>query len=170
MEVLVTLLVVNILILMLSNILVITLRISLEINERSAAREEMSDTLNRMKRDIRNANIISEDCLGLSGGGTCSVEKSGESVIWDTITADGVTQIRRRSDTGSGYQTNFITGDKLNYTTLLFQDTGGGAFTGPSGASKASILITMTADHTQENIEITNLYRQVVISTRNYSY
>lgn len=172
MEMLVTLLVVNILILMLSNILILSLRISLEINARSTAREEMTNITGLIKRDIRNANSVSPSCL--NGSSNCIVEKGFETVQWSVCPSlDGsfqqICKFELNPQTLSQSGIKFRSSNTMDYQTLVFQNAS--VNTGGSNNSpQATILITLTGSHTSENVDIKDLYRQVIVSTLNFNY
>jgi len=170
-EMLVTLIVVNIIIVMMANILVTSFKISILAQERSMAREELTNTVNLIRRDLRNASIIVE--LIDSGGDDTSIYKGIslhtdlEYIKWVTC-GDDNTQICRYiiGADGTSETPNYISTPKLKITKFEITDMQDAGLSGNDRQATISLLIT--ADHSREELNIKNLYRQVNISTRNF--
>ncbi|MBD3363092.1 hypothetical protein GF362_05210 [Candidatus Dojkabacteria bacterium] len=166
-EVLVTLLIVNIILLMVSQILVISLRLSVQAQERSFAREELTNIINLIKADIRNADNLMNDC---TNSNSCTLMKTSAEIMWHLCDAnnDGVDDQICKDNITSG-NTEYISNEKLiiDPNTFSFLEVSSGG-AGGNIRDRISILITISADHRNEDLEITNLYRQVIISTRNF--
>lgn len=165
-EMLVTLIIVNILILMLSNILIISLRTSVEIRERSAIREELTTILNLMKSDIRNASLIHNDCIEEEGSDICTITKNADTFTWQLCPVEDHMGICKMDVAGE--RTFEQTSSRLSITSLTFHNISN--FINPDSVSKTTLMITITADHSQEGSNIKNIYRQATISTRNFNY
>lgn len=159
-EMLVTLLIVNVIILMVSQVLVISLKISIQSHERSFAREELTNLTNLIRRDIRNSNGIKK-CSDT----TCIMIKDVEQITWRICdNPDSICKIV--TDTSGNETIVYETDPKLIITGIIFEEITSGA-TGTIDTQK-SILLTVKARHSYETVNIDNLYRQVIVSTRNY--
>ncbi len=163
-EMLITLLIVNIITLMLSNILVISLRTSLEIRERSASREELTTIINLMKRDARNSDSV--NCL--VNNSQCTFTKENEAIIWKICPVDGINHIcQEKVEIPPPNSVLFRSSSRLNITNLKFVTLSQAQAEREN--TQDVISITITADHTNETLDIRNLYRQAVVATRNYT-
>ncbi len=160
-EVLVTLLIVNIVVLMLSNIMVISIKSSIKIGERSFTREELTTISNKIKKDIRNTGTVEDDCLLTGGSDTCTLNQDVEIVRWSKC-SDSICRYTLDPNDGQ-YKVTFQSSPKIVIDTLSFQEQ-------PTEATNTvSLLVTITANHSNPNLDLNNLYRQFIITTRNIS-
>jgi type II secretory pathway pseudopilin PulG len=141
------------------NFLVLSLRISLITLGRSFVREEISNISLVISRDIRNASSII-DC-GTMSSNTCTFEQTSGVYRWylcDTTrvckdkVVGGVGQnIYKSSSSISINYFNFVTGYAQN-----------------NNNERITIIMTISASHTNESLDVDNVIRQTTISTRNY--
>lgn len=159
-EILATLAIVSIIIVMLTDVLIITLEISRKSYVRSIVREEQNDILTRIGKDLRNARFVGE-CQGENETASCQV---GLDQIYYWKLCD------RYEQTGSdlckmdyGQETILEkTSDNINIDLLRFEE-------GLSDSmGRKSILVTLVVSYKDDEINISNQTRQIVVSTRNY--
>jgi prepilin-type N-terminal cleavage/methylation domain-containing protein len=147
-EVLVTLGVIGILIVMLFNVILISLRSNTKIAARSFVREQISTLLSQISREIRNAESVSE-CSGLS----CDYVLNGKDIIWTSCT----NAICKYENGQLSYQSS----DTINVSSVTFDSY-------PGTTGNQIVLITATASHTNASLGINNVINQISTSTRNY--
>jgi prepilin-type N-terminal cleavage/methylation domain-containing protein len=156
-EVVVSLGIIGILITMLFNVLIVTLNISFKLLTYSFVREEISNVVSLVSRDLRNADRI-VSCGVEEAPNVCQIVLNGSFVSWEIcgtgfcryVTTNGTKNLEYR--TSAVIQVNQIT------FQLDLQDS----------TIKNNMLMTIVAQHTNQSLNINNIYRQVSISTRNY--
>ncbi len=163
-EIIVSLLIVSIIIVMLTNILFLSLDISKKSFARTSIRESQSEILRKIEKDIRNAHFI-EQCAGENENAMCIVELD-KKYYWTTCQNEqGNMTICKKINLGTPNEQiveelpNYIKVDLLSFE----QDPG-------NNAEKRTIVVTTSFSHVQEEYSILNQIRQIIISTRNYSY
>jgi prepilin-type N-terminal cleavage/methylation domain-containing protein len=163
-EVLVTLVIVNIILLMVSQILVISLKLSIQAHERSKAREDLTTIVNMIRRDVRNANSVKQ----IDPANELSINAQVQNITWK-LCGDEATRICRHifNTKTNLEEVTFQSNARLNISDISFIDQSSDAFGGDIH-HQLSILFTIQAEHSVESYNIKNLYRQVLISTRNF--
>lgn len=161
-EVLITLFITGILIVMLSNIMLISIRTSLKIQERSFIREEVAKIERLIKKDIRNANSLQDDCMD-STLNRCTINHGTEVYRWERCNIDNICRYVRAQNSND-FTLNFQSNEKANIKTINFDLSG---FNSQDDINPA-LIVTIVADHSNTQLEITNIYRQFIVSPRNY--
>ena len=162
-EVVVTLTIVTILMVMLTNTLLLSLEISRKSLARSNLREEQNDILNRISKDIRNAHLIrfcGEDALAAAPKCEVLLDKK---YTWTTCSGDRSISICKK--VGEGTEEEILESTSENLVVKQFTIEEGIV----EAYGKKSIVITLIVNHKLDTIDIEDQVRQVVISTRNYS-
>ncbi|MBD3280759.1 prepilin-type N-terminal cleavage/methylation domain-containing protein [Candidatus Dojkabacteria bacterium] len=162
-EVLVTLAIVTILMVMLTNTLLLSLDISRKSLARSNLREEQNDILNKISKDIRNAKFV-ETCSGVNENAKCEVlldrrytwtlcedDEENVSLICKKVGGADEDQILERSN------------ERMVVKTFSIEE----GIVETDG--KKTIVVTLIVNYNSDTIDIEDQIRQVVISTRNYS-
>lgn len=163
-EVLITLVIVNIILLMVSNILVLSLKISIQAHERSKAREELTNIVNLIRRDIRNANSVTQ----IENESELKLNAQVQNLIWKPCEGSPDQICKYITTVGNpNLIETYRSHQRLKITDLSFIEQESDLYGGYVNY-QISILMTIQADHTIESYNIHNLYRQVLISTRNY--
>lgn len=157
-EILITLAIVTIIMVMLTNVLFLTLDIARKSFARSFVREEQNNVLTKIEKDIRNARFVT-NCSGDDALAQCEVYIN-DVYTWGTCTRNGSELYVCKKDKDG----NIIEGmsediklDKFSFVEGISQSPG-----------KKSILVTLIVSHKDTKFEINNQVRQIAISTRNY--
>ncbi len=159
-EVMVSMAIIGIIMAMLSNILVNSIIISQKSIARSFVREEVSDILDRVAADVRDANTISS-CTGTLQTAKCDMVLDAP-VSWQTcVNSVGGYDVCKKDASGNIL---FSSSPTLKLTSLIFDQ---GYDTGTNTIRK-NILITIVADHQNTATGVKNILRQTSVSTRNY--
>lgn len=156
-EVIVSLGIIGILITMLFNVLIVTLNISFKLLTYSFVREEISNIVSLVSRDLRNADRIII-CGSEESPSSCQLILNGDLISWE-VCDSGICRYRTASGSKQlEYRTSAVV--KINQITfqLDLQDS----------RIKNNILLTIIAEHSNRELNINNIFRQVSISTRNY--
>jgi len=157
-EMLISLAIVAIVMMMMTNTLVITIEISRKSFARSIVREEQNNLLTKIEKDIRNARYVS-GCTGENDQARCEVGLD-KPYIWTTCDRDGGFYVCKKDSSESVVIEGFSEDIKVDY--FSFQE-------GLADAEgKKSILVTLAVSHSDPSYEVTNQVRQIIISTRNY--
>ena len=159
-EVIISLAIIGVILTILFNALIIAIQVTNKSLSRSVVREEISEVTTLISRDIRNADIIL-GCGDLAISQTCDMVLNGTQVSWSIC---GTSVCRNEIGT-SGPTLTFQTSEVLNVTAFTFE-RGISTLTDPR---KGNILFTIVGSHNNARLNITNIVRQVTISTRNYS-
>jgi len=160
-EVLITLTIVTIIMIMLTNTLLLSLEISRKSLVRSSLREEQNDILNKISKDIRNARFI-ENCGNASGGTTCEVLLD-RKYTWTICDDTGQQYICKKVGNETEEQIIERTSDQLIVKEFTIDE----GIVESDG--KKSIVITLVVNQNSEGIDIEDQIRQVLVSTRNYT-
>lgn len=169
MELLVSMAIFGILMIMLTQVLFSALRISQENYLRSVYRESMGEVFDFLKRDIRNANVIS-NC----DGSECLISHTQE-VIWSTCNS-GTSICKYVLDTETGeFEKVKETVDNIYIKDLKFEMASFQDVVSNTGYTNNTIIVTVQLvlvknDEEREmakNGELPTDVQQIVISTRN---
>ncbi len=165
-EMLVSLGIISVMLVLLSNVLVISLKVSAKSSARGLVREEISELLATVRKDIRNADFV-QSCSGSlsSGTPTCTMF-TGTSVKWTVVPKTPTS-----TDPSPGFAIvkqdaagNIISRspDNLRVSEFSFEE-------GFSESENTKvILVTIIASHTNSGLNVSNLIQQTSITTRNY--
>ncbi|MFQ5492622.1 MAG: PilW family protein [Candidatus Dojkabacteria bacterium] len=173
-ETLITLAIFGILMAMLSQILIINISISRKTFARSRIRDEMSELVTLIQRDIRNAKIIGECGEKTEGSETfteCQIYHAEEFVWTDNCPDEGEVQrlckltVVDPAIPGDVPDVLFQTSDLINVDDFGLEV---GLSQGDDG-TKSTILVTVLASSANENFEVNNQVRQIAVSTRNFT-
>lgn len=161
-ELIVTLGLMGVVMVMLSNLLVSTMMISQKSAARAFIREEIATTIDKIAGDIRSANGI-VTCIGEQDGASCTINKT-ITVTWRICApAAGVRSICQFD---SNNNLIYATSPNVNITYLAFEPVVSQTAT----ASKQNILVTVIGDHSIPQIGVKNVVKQNIIATRNYTF
>lgn len=160
-EILITLVIVSIVMVMLSNVLFMTLDVSRKIYARSVVREEQNNLLTKLEKDIRNARLI-KDCSGEDANARCVIHLQYE-YIWqgcmDQTTKNlSVCKISKDGEILEQTSEN-IKVDNFRIEQGIVDSEG-----------KKTIIVTLVVSHVDDQLGINNQTRQLVISTRNFGF
>jgi prepilin-type N-terminal cleavage/methylation domain-containing protein len=185
-ETLVTLVVVGIIIIMLTNVLSITLRVSVLASERSLVKDEMSTMLQKLDRDVSNAEYIFIDPAATgTDSGAIIIETTEYRSRWQRCPNDNPnlqagntfslcqtycqidnTDLDSTSCTAAGARRNFISTPKLVIESFRVEEiTSTTAF---DNQRIKSAVVTIKARHAVESLGIINIYKQITISSNNF--
>ena len=180
-ETLVTLAVFGILLAMLFQILMLNIKISRKISARTRVREEISELVSLMQRDLRNADYIFECSNGVKDfdedgdkENGCRIQSQGENIVWVDSSHD---RCNGNKICRLDYSTNpnEVMYESSGILTLEPYDStnpnSGVSFQSnidPVDNAKAEILITFNASATNDNWDVNTQVRQIAVSTRNY--
>lgn len=165
-ELVITLGIVSILMMMLTNIILLAFQTNIRIKERARTREEMTNLVSLIQKDFRNANRLDEnDCLSQNSSPTCTIETDLGKIRWKQNNEI----IERQKETKPNiYTTVYKSYENIIIESLTFQDLDS------IGEEQARIMVTIKAKHKfdeypEEHIplEMGTLFRQIIISTRN---
>ncbi len=159
-EMTVSLGIIAVIMVMLTNILIISLTVSSKTAARGLVREETSNVLANIKRDIRNAQLI-EECLGENETASCegTLALSG-SFRWGMCDNDNGTKAICKYDKDGNIEEK--TPDSININKLLF-DVGF-----DKTQDKRTVLVTIVSSYKIEGLNVQNIIQQTSVSTRNY--
>lgn len=161
-EVIISLAIIGVILTILFNALIIAIQVTNKTLSRSIVREEIGEVTTLISRDVRNADIIL-NCGDSGSTQSCDLVVNGERISW-TQCGNAVCRNVIDSVSGSSAQ-SFQTSPVLSVTTFSFE-RGVATLTDPR---KGNILFTVVGNHSNERLNITNVVRQVTISTRNYT-
>ncbi len=152
-EMLVSLGVISIVMVIFFNALLISLTVTVRNSARSNIREEISTVASLITKDIRRVDRLNtDDCLGES----CTMVVQFEEITWykcgDSICKE------------QGGIVVYKTGEDVLINNFTFDQ----GFIDESTTLKNNVLVTIVASHTNEQLNINNVIRQVSTSTRNF--
>jgi hypothetical protein len=164
-EVLVSLGIMAIVITMLFNVLIIGLESSLKVIGRSFVREEVANVTALITRDLRNSDKI-VNCGESVNQSSCEFFKNNIRYKWSFCT-DDVTDVCKYDLTNISVPVKIFESSKnVDVTILDFSQGFGSTETDKS----KSVLFTIVASHSNSYINVTNVFKQSSVSTRNYTY
>ncbi len=160
-ELIVSMGIVGIVMVMLSNVLINSILVSQKSIARSFIREEITNISDLITNDIRGAVTVGE-CDGAMDLAKCDIETDSGVITWKLCTSDtGPAQICKVDANGD---VQFASSPNLKVIGYSFEpgfDTGGNAV-------EKNIILTIVGDHANDAFNVHNVLRQVSISTRNY--
>lgn len=155
-EVVVSLGIIAIIIVIFFNALFLSLQITFKNLGRSLIREEISTISSFILQDLRNADVVS-----VCEGNSCNLSRNGEIIEWSVCEENKICRnIIIGEDQGVSYKTSNI----FSLNSIQFEP----GFVANSSDLRNNILLTISAAHTNPNLNINNVVRQLSISTRNY--
>lgn len=158
MEMTVSLGITAILIVIFFNALIISMRVSFKNVARSSIREELTTIVNEISNDIRNA-----DSIVSCEGATCEIQQRETTVIWSACENR---VCKYENNNGNGNVLVFQSIGELSLQSLLFER----GFVQNDNIVRTNILITAVGSHTNQSLNINNVFRQTSASTRNYEF
>jgi len=162
---LVTLAIFGIMMALLSQSLILNININRKAFYRSRIREELSDVVGQIERDIRNSSIISTCGVdGQTNENKCQITHVSTLTWTDNCPSlgTGIKSICKKDVNG---KVQFQSSEIINIESVTFdilQSSG-------TDASKATVYVTIIASAVNPSLTITNQIRQVAISTRNFT-
>lgn len=169
-ETVITISIFGLLMAMLMQTLLLNIQISRRITERSRVREELSELIGLIQRDMRNASVIDADLCGLveldneptrepeSG---CVMSHVG-TFMWvyghNSCPSAAICKIDSSSGEILYSSADIITIDEVSFELQTFDDEG----------SKGVLLITLYASPTNANWDVAQQVRQISVATRNF--
>ncbi len=162
-EVIVTLAITSIIIVMLTNILLLSLDISKKSFIRASIREEQSKILLKIEKDIKNSILI-DSCSGENETALCEVTLD-KKYYWALCDDGNLRSICKKINLNTpNEQIVEKLPDYINVNYISFEQA-------PSeDLSKKTIVVTLSFSYKDETYGINDLVRQVIVSTRNYGY
>lgn len=166
-ETLITLAIFGILMAMLTQVILINLQVSRKTFARSRVREEISELITLIQRDVRNADLI-KDCGQSTVSGivvnSCAISHV-EEFVWTDKCPNETSTLNRVCKLDLSGNPIFITSDFLNFSKFSFET---GTSSTKTGAQQI-ILVTLVANTVNPSFEVNNQVRQVAVSSRNYT-
>lgn len=161
-EVIVSLAIVGVILTVLFNTLIVSLRISYNSFARSFTREEVSQIATLVTRDIRNAESVIA-CGEIESVESCDLVVDGTQIRW---TECGEQQVCRQvyDEETQNYSDNYTSSNSVRIDVFSFA----AIFDTSTSAARKIIFVTINASHKNENLNINNIVRQQSITTRNY--
>lgn len=159
-EMIASLAIVAVIMIMLSNILIVTVEISRKSYARSSVREEQNSILSKIEKDIRNSRYISS-CEGENESAYCEVALD-KTYIWTTCQreeGDGIYICKKNAA-----QDQILEGMSEDIIVNNFSIEEGLS----DSDGKKTILITLVVSHKDPDVEVENQVRQILVSMRNY--
>lgn len=160
-EVIISLAIIGVILTILFNALIIAIQVTNKSLSRSVVREEISEATTLISRDVRNADIIL-NCGDTAASQTCDMVLNGTRVSWSVC---GASVCRNEIGSSGSTTLTYQSSEVLSVTTFRFE-RGISSLTDPR---KGNILFTVVGSHSNSRLNITNIVKQVTISTRNYS-
>lgn len=145
------------------NFIILSLQISIFSLGRSFVREEMSNVLTLVARDIRNSDIILR-CDDTEQQGTCEFVFSGNHLKWQPCSDDLTRVCKMNLNDPANPVEEFRSSKNVKIEGMSFVK-------GPVESlalSKVNVIFTLVGSHSNTNYNIKNVVRQISISTRNY--
>lgn len=164
-EVLVSLGIMAIVITMLFNVLIVGLQSSLKVIGRSFVREEVANISALITRDLRNSDKI-VNCGESASQSSCEFFKNNIRYKWSKCTDDDTDVCKYDLSNVSSPVKIYESSKNVDVTILDFSQGFGSTETDVS----KSVLFTVVASHTNSYINVTNVFKQGSVSTRNYKY
>lgn len=161
-ELTVTLGIVGIIMVMLSNILITSISISQKSLARSFAREEVSQIVDAIASDIKGANEIKECSGDIAAGVNCRFISDAE-YLWTTCPGTNPGDMRICKFDSAGNQI-YASSPSLNFYVFNIER----GFESGDSEARRNILITLAASDIRTGLGINNIVRQTSVSTRNY--
>ncbi|MBN1915545.1 type II secretion system protein [Candidatus Dojkabacteria bacterium] len=159
-EIVVSLAIIAVMLVMLTNVMIISLSVAAKTAARANVREEISNILSNIKRDIRNSQVINH-CVGENDEAVCEgvLAMSGKFSWKLCDNEDGTKGVCKYDDNGSIQERSpeYMTIDKL-FFDIGFDKT----------LDKRTILVTIVGSYRGGALNISNVVQQTAISTRNY--
>lgn len=173
-EVLITLALFGVLIAMLSNILLLNFKTSRQVAYRSKIREELSELVSLIQRDMRNADyvVLAECGNGQLINNQATVDgckmSHVEEFVWVNQTYQAcrdssIVDINRICKIDSSGNVIYKTSDEIQIDQINFD-----ILTEGLDGKQATIIITLIASAANPNWEVDNQVRQITVSTRNF--
>lgn len=159
-EIVVTLAIVTIILVMLSDVLVLTMRVTRKSFARSVVREEQNNILTLMEKDLRNARYVGA-CAGVNENASCEVGVD-QVYYWTTCQRENGDLYLCKLDSTKSEVVEAMPED-IVLNSISFEE----AISDSPG--RKSVLITLDVSHINPDVEVTNQVRQIVVSTRNYT-
>lgn len=163
-EMVVSLGVMSIVTLMLFNVLVTSIRVTYKTVARSFVREELSQSLSLISRDIKNADVV----LGCGESGDsnkCDFILDGEYFSWGLCSNDNSRICKTKIESDTSIEI-YSSSPSLDIESLQFSP----GFGDLSSQTQRNILITVIGEHANTKANVTNVIRQQGVSTRNYEF
>ncbi len=160
-EIIVSLAIIGIILTILFNTLITTLRISFKTFARSFTREELSQVTTFVARDIRNSDSLN-DCGSIAGSENCRLYIDGEIVDWSLCLSTRI--CKSVSQDGITFTNTYVSSPSVAISKVEFSSTFGVS----DNPTRENILITIVGGHATQSLGISNIIRQQTVSTRNY--
>jgi len=152
------------------NFLIVSVEITVSTLARSFVREEVTDSVILMARDVRNADeVLTVDCDNPTGA-TCTMEfiMSGQKYRWNKCVDGSAYRVCKDvwNTTTSSYDNVFESSKSVNidYMDISF------GYSESTNNTEANLLFTIAASHARTSLNITNVIKQSSASTRNYQF
>ena len=176
-EVMVTLAIFSLLTLILVNTLIVNLRVSRTISNRSRIRNELNEFANLLERDVRNAAFVKEcdnnnsvfASLGKPNTVACKLEipnstgAGNSTFVWVYQSIGPDHYIYKLNGAEDSADIIYQTASILNIDSISIEK-----IIDSSNEERATILVTVIASAKDPSWNIVNQVRQVIVSTRNY--
>ena len=159
-----TLAIFGILMAMLSQVLILNLNTAKKISQRSQVRDEVSQVVGLLQRDLRNANSITDCITQLTGAASCTVDVAGQTYLWVNSSASNI--CKQAANNGEaickmqGREVLFVSGDIINVASLRFDSN--------VSNGRGRVLATIEIEARNEAWDVKAQVRQISVSTRNF--
>lgn len=156
-ELIVSLGIISFLVLSFFTVITNGLRISSQNIARNTIREEISNLLSMISRDIRSADFID---LTKCTNQTCEIQTSQKRISWE-ICED---KICKYSYLNGIKNLDQKSSETLSVSLFIFDVISPST----SSISKTSVYVSIAGSHVNPDRKVTNVFRQTNVSTRNY--
>lgn len=160
-ELIVSMAIVAIILLMLNSVIINTAIVAQKSLARNFVREELATISDLVSSDIRKADRVG-NCSGKFSDGSMYCEIFGiKNYVWQVCDINGTDHICRTDASGAPVF--------ANSADLLVQEASFEiGFSGGITNTRKNIIFTVVGSHQNPNMDVSNIVRQAVVSTRNY--
>ncbi|GAB4284868.1 MAG: hypothetical protein Kow0081_2310 [Candidatus Dojkabacteria bacterium] len=155
-EVTVSLAIIGIILLIFFNSIITAARVSIESISKSRVREEFTNVLALVSKDIRNADRL-ENCF--SGGTECIMVQNNDLVRWE-LCEESVCRYENNN-------LSFRTSAKSRIETFTFE-RGYIPEASATNSTRTNVLVTIIGEYNSQQVDSGKIFRQLSVSTRNY--
>lgn len=170
-EIIISLAIMGFAITVMFSFLILSMRVSVISLSRSFIREELSNITTLISRDIRNSDFVL-NCGTQSFPASCEFIQEGTRYIWQRCDSTGTTNANASLNTrackvrleGTTRTVLYLSPQSLVVDTFSFSL----GYVGAANDVKTNIIFLITASHSNSSYNISNVLRQISVSTRNF--
>jgi type II secretory pathway pseudopilin PulG len=157
-ETVVTIMIYAVMLFMITNVVLLNSRLSMQLQMRSRIRAELEQIATQIKRDIRNA-----DLMGECNANKCRFSIAGNEYSWNYVSSSG--RINKTKNVGTSGSIEFESSPILKVNAINFTQ-----IVDPTDSlrQRATIIITLDVEGANPIWKINNQIVQEIVSTRNF--